>query len=883
MGRSAAKRRQEAARSQQNKIQQKREQNNRPLGSKATQNGKPVLWAGQDYGWQSPSSYNKLQKDGAFRVGAGFSRRVSQAIGDAVDSVPKPVLDFIVKGIKNSEADKQAFQEALSQTPAGRLYLEAKNQPNATEKAIEDISRGTNVDPLLIEGAISIVEIAAEGKVGERLITKGGQKLAQTAVKAVPKGARKAIKDGAVQAGTKLKNVVKDAPARVQEIARDVRGKGAKPLGTKGSVGAAGAPATRNAGDALSQADPLGGPRLGDQAADGVARIQSKQAPANTVRSRGQARPGDRQNAALNQREAQLRQAADQQRGVIADRNARGESYQDENLALIRDNLNNDDLAFRAERNRALDRRSREREFTTAQFRDQLAIRNGERPASSPIDERYGVTLNDNVAPVSPRRPNVTNPDSARRNGDQNVVIRGDRTPNTIPRRNVQEGLDQRANQGMENRLRERRAREQQARIRSNREGIEARNRIAGNPQRQRQVVERANREGPQRTSRRIQEGREARLAEQRNYLRGQAEAGAMDNIPIGRAQRDIALRRELMRDYAIGSGTGQTIETAPGLIPNRLTRNVGKTTANQSENLSRAQAKAGRTKALTAAQQRQTNSSLAAFAFENGTPAPTRGEGGQRLFTPENRARALMKKGQNVKTNDDGEFYVMAGGRKSYLAPEGYDTYEQGFRSINDDIGYLSRKEYNQRAADLRRKPLRQLSRQEEKLNRANVSNQQGSLMNYVDIDDTITASPTSASRAKLYGRQTKGVLAPDEYGQIGGRKVGPTTWENSRGQMIEFDPDLLREPLERMMKPTQRQLMGRRAGGNSQLAIKGKGASTKAEPNGSSQGQRTKPNNRTVRQREQQALENVSTFAKQNGMSIDEALRFLQLQAGN
>ena len=46
--------------------QQKLKIRTRPIGSKATLKGKPVVWAGPDYGWQSPESFKKL--DGTIRL-----------------------------------------------------------------------------------------------------------------------------------------------------------------------------------------------------------------------------------------------------------------------------------------------------------------------------------------------------------------------------------------------------------------------------------------------------------------------------------------------------------------------------------------------------------------------------------------------------------------------------------------------------------------------------------------------------------------------------------------------------------------------------------------------------------------------------------------------
>ena len=72
----------------------------RPIGTSAVLNGRPVRWAGQNYGWQSDASYNKLEQEGQFRFGQITGDRimsdVSQAVGEVIENIPEPVKQTAV-------------------------------------------------------------------------------------------------------------------------------------------------------------------------------------------------------------------------------------------------------------------------------------------------------------------------------------------------------------------------------------------------------------------------------------------------------------------------------------------------------------------------------------------------------------------------------------------------------------------------------------------------------------------------------------------------------------------------------------------------------------------------------------------------------------------
>jgi hypothetical protein len=59
----------------------------RPFGSTAKLNGKTVRWAGDEYGWQSPASYSKLEKQGHFKLGRKELDALSRYLGPLAQRV----------------------------------------------------------------------------------------------------------------------------------------------------------------------------------------------------------------------------------------------------------------------------------------------------------------------------------------------------------------------------------------------------------------------------------------------------------------------------------------------------------------------------------------------------------------------------------------------------------------------------------------------------------------------------------------------------------------------------------------------------------------------------------------------------------------------------
>ena len=200
------------------KLTEKQKDLSRPIGSKAYRNGKPVYWSGDTYTWQSPESHQKLKDKGHFTGGDIGYKRVQKDIGDGVASLLSPEAKT-----KLGEAAQTVTQLYEQNTPQ-----EVKDVVSGAGQWLGDrnleVSKALNISPDITRDVA--LEIATWG--GSKLATQGGRAGLQV-----------------------LKNA--DIPSRAFELQRDLRGRGAVPLGTAGSVGAAGAP--KKAQQALAIAD----------------------------------------------------------------------------------------------------------------------------------------------------------------------------------------------------------------------------------------------------------------------------------------------------------------------------------------------------------------------------------------------------------------------------------------------------------------------------------------------------------------------------------------------------------------------------------------------------------------------------------------------------
>ena len=97
----------------------------RPIGSKAVLNGKPVIWSGDGYEWQSPESHKKLKQSGHFNIGRKELDALTRYLGPLAQRITSfqqqvkkatPFMDPVV-GLVNKamKADDQLPSSVVAQ------------------------------------------------------------------------------------------------------------------------------------------------------------------------------------------------------------------------------------------------------------------------------------------------------------------------------------------------------------------------------------------------------------------------------------------------------------------------------------------------------------------------------------------------------------------------------------------------------------------------------------------------------------------------------------------------------------------------------------------------------------------------------------------------
>lgn len=145
---------------------------NRPIGSKATLNGKDVFWSGQNYGWQSEESFNKLKEGPEFRAGhialSRLGTDINQAIGMGVDALPEPVKAAGIEAIRQGVQAYQSLPQPVRSTVSG--LAQGAGAVN------EFVSEKTNVSPIVTGEVLANLATAGAGTA-----VKAGGKLAHKA------------------------------------------------------------------------------------------------------------------------------------------------------------------------------------------------------------------------------------------------------------------------------------------------------------------------------------------------------------------------------------------------------------------------------------------------------------------------------------------------------------------------------------------------------------------------------------------------------------------------------------------------------------------------------------------------------------------------------
>lgn len=140
----------------------------RPIGSQATLEGRPVYWSGQNYGWQSKESYQKLSQGPEFRGGHIAASRlqsdISATVNYALKSLPTPVKQTaktVVKSIPKPVT--QALESAV----------------NVASSANEALSKATNISPIITGELATTVATAGAGKILANPLTTASMRYAK--------------------------------------------------------------------------------------------------------------------------------------------------------------------------------------------------------------------------------------------------------------------------------------------------------------------------------------------------------------------------------------------------------------------------------------------------------------------------------------------------------------------------------------------------------------------------------------------------------------------------------------------------------------------------------------------------------------------------------
>jgi len=277
------------------------------------------------------------------------------------------------------------------------------------------------------------------------------------------------------------------------------------------------------------------------------------------------------------------------------------------------------------------------------------------------------------------------------------------------------------------------------------------------------------------------------------------------------------------------------------------------------------------RNRGLQAMGARQGTGAAGNARFADNVAAP-RGEGGQRLFTPQNRAAVSRERGNQLRVvpGEDGatKNVYYSGGKMAVDEVTGtpgspFRTHDISFRSADLNKGYDRPAERAARGQQVLKK-----SKGKKALESATIKNNLANVFRGVGTGEKIWAAPLDTAgtgrkaRARLYERLTNGVLqTPPNSNVAQATRGGKTTWRRGTDDaQIEWNPEDLRKDINKLAAQTPKQLVGRTAGGNSSLKIKGKGAKTKTTGQSAQARRANDELNRMNRQRRERVSERQS-----------------------
>lgn len=158
----------------------------RPIGSEAVLNGQPVFWSGQNYGWQSKGSFDKLMDEGQFRMGSIAAQRIGNSI---TESIPQEVKDFATEKITdaaNAAVDFYQDQDYETQQRINVGLNIANGVVTLADQGLEFISEKTNTSRFITD-ELAMAALTGGGSAALKRATPAIEQGAKTAIKAIDK------------------------------------------------------------------------------------------------------------------------------------------------------------------------------------------------------------------------------------------------------------------------------------------------------------------------------------------------------------------------------------------------------------------------------------------------------------------------------------------------------------------------------------------------------------------------------------------------------------------------------------------------------------------------------------------------------------------------
>lgn len=145
-------------------------------------------WSGENYGWQSKATHEKLKEEGKFRTGTqAIDRVVSSGMNWATQNVPG-VVSTVNAGLKTVGGAVNFTVEQLNKSATGRAVVSTAGAVLETyDQAIEAVSEATNIDKRVTGLATDLAIGALTGGSGTaaKLSTQAATGVAKTLKKGV--------------------------------------------------------------------------------------------------------------------------------------------------------------------------------------------------------------------------------------------------------------------------------------------------------------------------------------------------------------------------------------------------------------------------------------------------------------------------------------------------------------------------------------------------------------------------------------------------------------------------------------------------------------------------------------------------------------------------